>query len=252
MLPARSGEARAKSKVGVRWHRELRRRPQDSSRRNKAPGRGDSAPHGAQIGEDGVWVVRQTVPVARVSTSLQTVVNRMKPYTTIEQISDGMRYLPLQLKGVQLDALPALIRGRRLLACRIPQVQAARSASQVILNFDPDISLELTSSSTVAQGWDEFGTINVELLPDAAVESTCEWSDLELTEDLAVVRTEIVRWQGDGLIVDSGISLHFGNGRTFSAVALNVPAALLLTMPGENAPDAWQFPADEYSFVVIG
>lgn len=176
----------------------------------------------------------------------------MKPYTTIEQLSGGMRYLPLQLKGVQLDALPALILGRRLLECRIPQMQAARSASQVILNFDPDMTLELTSSSTVAQGWDEFGTINVEVLPEAAVESTCEWSDLELPEDLDVVRTEIVRWQGDGLIVDSGIRLHFGNGRTFSAVALDVPGALLLTMPGENAPDSWQFPASEYSFVVIG
>lgn len=88
----------------------------------------------------------------------------MKPYTTIEQISDGVRYLPLQLQGAELDGLAALLRGHRLLACRIPKMQTARSAWQVILDFDSDMSLELTFSSSVAQGWDEFGTINVEVL----------------------------------------------------------------------------------------
>ncbi|MBJ7515208.1 MAG: hypothetical protein JHC82_02810 [Stenotrophomonas sp.] len=175
----------------------------------------------------------------------------MKPYTTIEQLSDGARYLPLQLQGVQLVGLGALLRGHRLLACRIPQMQTASSAWQVILRFDSDMSFELTSSSTVAQGWDELGTINVEVLSGCAVESTCEWSNLELPDDLEVVRAEIVRWQGNGLIVDSGIRLHFADGRTFSAVALDVPGALLLTMPGEVAPASWQFPAAEYSFVLI-
>ncbi|WP_353098633.1 hypothetical protein [Stenotrophomonas lactitubi] len=175
----------------------------------------------------------------------------MKPCTTTEQLSDGVRYLRLQLQGAELGTLAAGLRGRRLLACRIPKMQAARSAWQVILDFDPDMSLELTSSSTVAQGWDEFGTINVEVLSRGAIESTCELDNLELPEDLDVVRAEIVRWQGGGLIVDSGIRFHFADGRTLSAVALDVPGALLLTMPGEVAPAFWQFPAGEYFFVAI-
>ncbi|MCS4280733.1 hypothetical protein [Stenotrophomonas rhizophila] len=77
------------------------------------------------------------------------------------------------------------------------------------------MSLELTSASAVAQGWDEFGTINVEVLSRDAVESTCGWDSLELPEDLHVVRIEIVRWQSDGLIVDFGIRSHFADGRTF-------------------------------------
>lgn len=196
-------------------------------------------------------VARQIAPAAKESTSLQMVISHMKPYTTIEQISDGVRYLPLQLQGAELDGLAALLRGHRLLACRIPKMQTARSAWQVILDFDPDMSFELTSSSTVAQGWDEFGTINVEVLSRRAVESTSEWGNLDLQEDLDVVRVEIVRWQGDGVIVDSGIRLHFADGQTFSAVASEMPGALLLTMPGEVAPALWQFPAGEYSFVAI-
>jgi hypothetical protein len=123
-------------------------------------------------------VARQIAPAAKASTSLQMVIRHMKPYTTIEQVSDGVRYLPLQLQCAELDGLAALLRGHRLLACRIPEMQTARSAWQVILDFDPDMSLELTSSSTVAQGWDEFGTINVEVLSRGAVESTSEWGNL--------------------------------------------------------------------------
>jgi hypothetical protein len=176
----------------------------------------------------------------------------MKPYTTIEQLSDGVRYLPLQLEGVHLDKLAALVQGRRLLECRIPRMQKARSASQVILKFEQGMSLELTSSSTVAQGWDEFGTINVEATSGASVGLGCEWCCLELSEDREVVRVEIVRWQGGGLIVDSGIRLHFADGRFLWAVAIDLPGALLLTMPGEPSPDYWQFPANEYSFAAIG
>lgn len=179
------------------------------------------------------------------------VVSHMKPYTTVEQRPDGGHYLPLQLQGVELGKLAALLRGRRLLACKVPKMQTARSAWQVILIFDPYMYLELTSSSTVAQGWDDFGTINVEVLAGAAVESMCEWENLQFPEVLVVVRAEIVRWQGGGLIVDSGIRLQFAHGRTFSAVSSDVPGALLLTMPEEAAPTSWQFPASEYSFVAI-
>lgn len=196
-------------------------------------------------------VAIRTAPAEKVSTSLPTMISHMKPHTTIEQRPDGGHYLPMQLQGAELRKLAALLRGRRLLACKAPKMQTARSAWQVILIFDPDMSLELTSSSTVAQGWDEFGTINVEVLAGVAVESMCEWENLQFPEGLAVVRAEIVRWQGEGLIVDSGIRLHFSDGRTFSAVALDVPGALLLTMPGEVAPPSWQFPAREYSFVAI-
>ncbi|HDS1674818.1 TPA: hypothetical protein QEL58_000294 [Stenotrophomonas maltophilia] len=113
------------------------------------------------------------------------------------------------------------------------------------------MSLELTSSSTVVQGWDEFGTINVEILSSALVESKHEWVNLELSEALDVTRVEVVRWQGAGLIVDSGIRLHFSDDRILSIVAVDVPGALLLTLPGDVVPCSWQFPADEYVFVSI-
>jgi len=74
--------------------------------------------------------------------------SHMKPYITSEQRPDGGRYLPLQLQRAQLRKLAALLRGRRLLACKFPKMQTARSAWQVILIFDPDMSLELTSFST--------------------------------------------------------------------------------------------------------
>ncbi len=175
----------------------------------------------------------------------------MKPYTTIDVLPGGTRYLPMQWDGARPSEVAQLLQGRRLLSCRVPSTQSASLAWQVILNFDSNVSLELTSSSTVVQGWDEFGTINVEILSSALVESKCEWVNLELSEALDVTCVEVVRWQGAGLIVDSGIRLHFSDDRILSVVAMDVPGALLLTLPGDAAPCSWQFPADEYVFVSI-
>lgn len=196
-------------------------------------------------------VARRTAQAARVSTSRQMVTSHMKPYTTIDVLPGGTRYLPMQWDGARPSEVAQLLQGRRLLSCRVPSTQSASLAWQVILNFDSNVSLELTSSSTVVQGWDEFGTINVEILSSALVESKCEWVNLELSEALDVTCVEVVRWQGAGLIVDSGIRLHFSDDRILSVVAMDVPGALLLTLPGDAAPCSWQFPADEYVFVSI-
>ncbi|WP_312236041.1 hypothetical protein [Stenotrophomonas sp.] len=175
----------------------------------------------------------------------------MKPYSAIEVLPDGVRYLPIQLEGAEPGELTELLRGRQLLACRVPTTQTASLAWQVILSFDSNVSLELTCSSTVVQGWDEFGTINVEFLAGAAAESTCEWANLEVPEGLYVEYAAIVRWQGAGLIVDSGIRLHLSDGRLLSVVVVDAPGSLLLTMPGDAAPHSWQFPATEYVSVPI-
>lgn len=179
------------------------------------------------------------------------VTSHMKPYTTIEVLPDGTRYLPMQWNGAKPSEVAQLLQGRRLLACRFPATQTANLAWQVVFSFDSNVSLEVTSSSTVVQGWDEFGTINVEILSSALTESACEWVTLELSEALDVTSVEVVRWQGAGLLVDSGIRLHFSDDRILSVVAVDVPGALLLTLPGDVAPWSWQFPANDYVYVSI-
>lgn len=175
----------------------------------------------------------------------------MKPHTTIELLADGTRYLPIQWEGAKPVEVAKLLRARKLLACRIPATQTAELTWQVLLKFDADLSIELTSSSTLVKEWDEFGTINVDILSSAMTESTNDWVDLELSEALDVICVEVVRWKSAGLLVDSGIRLHFSAGRILSVVAVDVPGALLLTLPGDIAPCSWQFPEDEYVFVAI-
>lgn len=170
----------------------------------------------------------------------------MKPYTTIESLSNGVRYLPAQLNGIRRSELGGTFQGRRLLACSVPQVHDEGKAWQVILDFDCDLSIELTSSSTVAQGWEEFGTINVEVLDTPADQLGCSLYSLDIPNGLNVARVDIVRWRGAGLVVDSGISFHFTDGRKLSVVASDSPGALLLALPGAPAPVSWQFPSDEY------
>lgn len=74
---------------------------------------------------------------------------------------------------------------------------------------------------------------------------------LELPDELYVARTEIVRWLGAGLIVDAGIRLHFSDGRLLSVVAVDIPGAMCLTLPGHTEPQSWQFPANQYACVAV-
>lgn len=83
--------------------------------------------------------------------------NHMNPYSAIEVLPDGVRYLPIQLEGAEPGELAEMLRGRQLLACKVPTTQTASLACQVILNFDSNVSLELTCSSTVVQGGMSLG-----------------------------------------------------------------------------------------------
>lgn len=175
----------------------------------------------------------------------------MKPYTTIEQHSDGLRYLQMQLHGVALEGLATLLHGRQLLTCSVPTAQEGGPVWHVSLTFDGGLCLELTSSSTVARGWDEYGTINIEVLGEPLAQAACEVRNWSFEDGLTVAKVEIVCWRGDGLVVPAGIRLHFSGGPVLSVVAWELPGAMRLTLPGQAPPRCWQFPAEEYSFDVV-
>lgn len=175
----------------------------------------------------------------------------MKPYTSINVLPEGVRYLPMQLAGAEPGKLTGLLHGRQLLACWIPVSQTAGVAWLVILKFDHDVRIELTCSSTSIESWEEFGTVNVEVIEGRVAEPSCEHVMLELPDKLYVARTEIVRWLGAGLIADAGIRLHFSDGRMLSAVAVDIPGAMCLTLPGHTEPQSWQFPAKQYVCVAV-
>ena len=175
----------------------------------------------------------------------------MKPYTTIQVLPERVRYLPMQLAGAEPVELSGLLHGRHLLACWIPVSQTADAAWLVILKFDHDVGIELTCSSTSIESWEEFGTVNVEVTKGCVAEAGREHAMLELPDKLHVARTEVVRWLSAGLIVDAGIRLHFSDGRMLSAVAVDIPGAMCLTLPGHTEPQSWQFPANQYACVAV-
>ncbi|WP_312252892.1 hypothetical protein [Stenotrophomonas sp.] len=175
----------------------------------------------------------------------------MKPYTTIKVLPEGVRYLSMQLAGTEPMELTGLLHGRQLLACWIPVSQTAGAAWLVIWKFDHDVQIELTCSSTSIESWKEFGTVNVEVVESHVAGPCREYAMLELPDELYVARTEIVRWLGAGLIVDAGIRLHFSDGRLLSVVAVDIPGAMCLTLPGHTEPQSWQFPANQYACVAV-
>lgn len=178
-------------------------------------------------------------------------VDPMKSYTTLNVLPDDVRYLPMQLAGAEPGELADLLQGRPLLGYSIPAAQEAAVAWQVILKFSSDVSIEITCSNTVVERWEAFGSVNVEVLACATADLACASAIHELPKGLCVARTEIVRWKSAGLIVDAGIRLQLSDGRTLTAVALDAPGAVCLTLPGDTDPQSWQFPAHEYVYVAM-
>lgn len=171
----------------------------------------------------------------------------MKPFTTIDSLADGSIYLPAQLGGadsfVQLD----LLRGAEVMRCCIPATQCSDLAWWACLEFSSGYSLEITSSSTLVRGWDEYGTINLALAPSAVSDG----NQVGLSELVGFVvgQISILRWQPDGILVDAGIEFRSKDGgEVFSAAAVDIPGAFSMSFP-RGAPKNWQFPADEYARV---
>ncbi len=186
-------------------------------------------------------------PVGKVSTFQRMETSRMKPYTTIDRLPDGIIYLPMQLAGISRGEISSIVNGRRLLNCSIPPGQTEQQAWCVLLDFDESISIELASSSTGVRSWDEFGTINIRSVDRQSDCTSCHWIDLELPDGLVTDRIDVICWSGQGLIVDAGIEVRLTNGQSLSIVAIDIPGALSIAMPGAPVRGDWQFPQSEYS-----
>lgn len=177
--------------------------------------------------------------------------SRMKSYATIEVSPDGKWHLPIQLEGAGLGQLHSLLEWRRLEKCRIPKGQAPTMAWRVLLELEGDVHVELSSSSTVVNGWTEYGTVNIAVLQKELQGLDCEWIDLCLPSTFVVGAVAIIRWTGDGLTVDSGLRLESVDGSVLTVVSVDVPGAMRITMPGQVLPVEWQFPVSDYSLVLL-
>jgi len=171
----------------------------------------------------------------------------MKPFTTIDSLADGSLYLPAQLKGLDSFDQLDLLRGAEVTRCCIPAAQRSDLAWWACLEFSPGYSLEITSSSTLVRGWDEYGTINLSLAPCAV--SDGDQVGLAELVGFVVGQISILRWRRDGILVDAGIEFRSKDGgEVFSAVAVDIPGAFSMSFPGAP-PKNRQFPADEYARV---
>ncbi|WP_367346177.1 hypothetical protein [Stenotrophomonas bentonitica] len=175
----------------------------------------------------------------------------MKPYTTIEVAPDGACHLPMQLEGVGLEQLHTLLANRRILTCKIPKAQKPTEAWHVVLELDSGDYLELTSSFTRTTGWTEFGSVNIAAFQGEFKGSSSKWVELPLDREFVIGALDIIRMNGDGVTVDSGVRISSVDGRVFTAVSIDIPGAMLVTMPGEVPPMEWQFPFSDYAFVPL-
>ena len=109
--------------------------------------------------------------------------------------------------------------------------------------------LEITSSSTRVHGWDEYGSINIASVTTA--DEGSERASRYVLQDFVITRVNIVQWDGEGVVVDAGIELISAKGESLSAVAVDIPGAIFVTLPGDPEPLAWQFPVIEYIRLAI-
>jgi len=167
----------------------------------------------------------------------------MKPFATINSLADGSLCLPAQLEGLDSFDQLDLLRGAEVTRCCIPVAQRSDLAWSACLESSFGYLLEITSSSTLVRGWDQYGKINLALAPSAV--SDGDQVGLSELVGFVIGQIRILRWQSNGILVDAGIEFRSQDGgEVFSAVAVDIPGAFSMSFPS-GAPKNWQFPADE-------
>nr|TKK08841.1 hypothetical protein SrhCFBP13529_01070 [Stenotrophomonas rhizophila] len=173
----------------------------------------------------------------------------MKPFTTTEILADGRRHLPAQFEGLDRTGLLHVLKHAEIRTCRIPAGQQRDRVWSACLALASGDSLEITASSTLLQGWDEIGTINL-ALKQAFVDHGA-LIELPGFAGFVIDRVSIVQWHGEGAIADAGLAFHASDGHSFSAVSIDLPGAFRITGPGDQESAAWQFPESQYVPTVL-
>ncbi|WP_156957932.1 hypothetical protein [Paracidovorax oryzae] len=133
----------------------------------------------------------------------------MKPYIT-DSMKNGKYILPIQYGGRDKDFVGSLS-GGHIKAYGLPNKQSLTMAWEFFLSFGNGSVLKFSSACTNVGGWEELGSINLEIYDIESIEDFSDilvWHDIE---DFLVKKIGIICYEDAKIYSECGI--FFENGK---------------------------------------
>jgi hypothetical protein len=135
--------------------------------------------------------------------------------------------------------LERILEGDVLKAICIPAGQSWACPYFIQLALGSGLIVEITSSSTCVEGWDEFGTVNVTLANSALVAGT-------VPVDLSIKHVGVLLFANESVVVESGLTLESENGAEIVIAAGQLPGSMSLKAAFQECKFEPQFPESAY------
>jgi hypothetical protein len=155
----------------------------------------------------------------------------------------------MQIEGARRERLASLVTGEQILFVSIPADQSMGQAWFTFAELASGTAVAFTASSTDGDGWEEYGTMNVELLassPHLAKGTVEAELDGFVVQSVFVLVVDDAQWQ-----IEAGLAILAEDGRELIFVAGEIPGAFSMMMPNGQGELRPQFPWHNYRRTVI-
>jgi hypothetical protein len=173
----------------------------------------------------------------------------MKHFTTSVPIDAGRVRLPMQIEGVRREALISSLAGDEILCVSVPENNSLEQSWFASAALKSDRRIDISGSSSDVGNWEEYGTINLELLR-SPLEIEMRTIDVALEAFFIQSAFVLVVDESDHQI-EAGIVISAEDGREIFVVAGDIPGAFSLRMPDGQGDLRPQFPWQDYRRILI-
>ncbi len=173
----------------------------------------------------------------------------MKPFITLDISATGQKVLRLQCENIETENISKYVQDLSVVAYSMPTGHSFQAAWIFRLIFSNGASLEFSSACTMVVGWQEAGSLNIQLIDQEANE--------KLAIDAVLVRVEIPPFRVTSLVKlvyedknfrsECGIAIGGGNEEEIVVATGISPGSVSISVPFSTSPFEPEFSVSECS-----
>lgn len=148
----------------------------------------------------------------------------MKPFITPEVTANGRMKFSYQCEGVACEALWRELAGQRLAAYAVPSGHTLQVAWGMSFIFESGLVLDFSSACTQAIGWQEVGSLNIQLIHPSVNGVSAVGADRNevAIPVIELAYAEKLIYEDDDVVVECGLLLR-GRGEQEVVVSAGIP-----------------------------
>lgn len=173
----------------------------------------------------------------------------MKPFTTTESLPGGKTRFLANFEGAPRVRFTAMLSGESVVAYCVPSGQSLEGAWFLQLFLGSEFVVEITASSTRAENWQEFGTVNVVVMEQGR-QTQLDGPKVEVMP-FQIEDVTLLLYEDENHLVESGLALRGRQLEDVLIVAGEYPGSITVKAPFAGSGFEPQFPIASYKFLPL-